>query len=718
MQINCGYARTAIRELSATKKGSGRKNIDRTKRATDFKTIFSLPAYGLTDDLFDCHKSGCSRFDYLCECTLNAFAKKWHPPNTRLQYIETFSITKWNKLTNAVKENHSLGNCNACYSLHLLLQQAFPDKPIYQPQIEVNISQLGTEKDSARKVLAQLNPIWQSQYSHSFTEAIPSVAPECNLVQKKTRTEQKRKDRHQKRKIVKDINEQFRQETSMLVLAEAESQASYVRKRLALSFEKPAEPLKPKSHSPREQNMSWNLEEAMTELENFPPDQRVNWSGVARKYNIPGKNAGQVLKETAKKHGINTAALDQRDTTPRRRSRKCRLTGGEISIPCLPTITQVKEDQKQLILSGQLSVGEACAPFSLTKCTVTNEGNVELEKVQIYGRKIPLAELRHNILHKQEKYMHLFTDEQIDSMTTEEILGFMATAHHELDSNASHEVLRGQIKQLQRNRTLSMWHDHSTVLQTGYILFAVWVVYDTAVFYTQNHWASLSPHNGSVNIQSLVEEPVIYMIAPSSSSPADQLALVGDRTECLKEMTDPIATSDGRVHIQDCLRFFCGDKPAQQFERGTQIGGAYKCGGCGCKDVVMMDLAHALYCSWRSLTDLQELVLAGKLGNKPGCLKPFHNLKISDLRDELHARGVETDGKSKKHLTYQLNSILQGAQRVPTLLTLNPTQTLDTLNLSRYEILDCEPLHDLKGHLYNLLPEIPHLFESPLKSEC
>ncbi len=33
-------------------------------------------------------------------------------------------------------------------------------------------------------------------------------------------------------------------------------------------------------------------------------------------------------------------------------------------------------------------------------------------------------------------------------------------------------------------------------------------------------------------------------------------------------------------------------------------------------------------------------------------------------------------------------------------------QSLPDLNLSKYEILDCEPLHDIKGHLANILPEI------------
>ncbi len=59
---------------------------------------------------------------------------------------------------------------------------------------------------------------------------------------------------------------------------------------------------------------------------------------MARKLNIPQKNGGQVLKEVAHKHGIDIIGLEQKttDTTPRLRRSKAKLTGGEISVPCLP----------------------------------------------------------------------------------------------------------------------------------------------------------------------------------------------------------------------------------------------------------------------------------------------------------------------------------------------------------------------------------------------
>ena len=124
---------------------------------------------------------------------------------------------------------------------------------------------------------------------------------------------------------------------------------------------------------------------------------------------------------------------------------------------------------------------------------------------------------------------------------------------------------------------------------------------------------------------------MIYMIAPSISSPVDQLALVGDRTECLAELSNPVTTSDGTIEINDCLSFFGGDKPAQQFERGMQIGGTYKCGGCG-----------------------QELVPV--------------DVRVTAMNNEGYVQDPS------------LEYLLQGAQCVPTLLTLNPTQSLDSIN--------------------------------------
>ena len=173
------------------------------------------------------------------DTTLTYFSKKWHPSSLRLEYVDTFSISKWKDLSATAKESHSLSCCNACYNSHPSLQKAYPGKPVYEPQTVMSLPALDTEKGLARSILAELNPIWENQFAHKFTEAILKLLPECKLVQKKTKTEHKREGRARKRKIVAHVNDHLSQNTTMSVLAEAESLASYGHIRLALSYERP-----------------------------------------------------------------------------------------------------------------------------------------------------------------------------------------------------------------------------------------------------------------------------------------------------------------------------------------------------------------------------------------------------------------------------------------------------------------------------------------------
>jgi len=55
---------------------------------------------------------------------------------------------------------------------------------------------------------------------------------------------------------------------------------------------------------------------------------------------------------------------------------------------------------------------------------------------------------------------------------------------------------------------------------------------------------------------------------------------------------------------------------------------------------------------------------------------------------------------------------------VPSLLILNPEQALSDLNLEQYTVLDCEPLHDIKGHLANLFEELPYILADEVRKKC
>ena len=129
----------------------------------------------------------------------------------------------------------------------------------------------------------------------------------------------------------------------------------------------------------------------------------------------------------------------------------------------------------------------------------------------------------------------------------------------------------------------------------------------------------------------------------------------------------------------------------------------------------MYDQAFALQCQWRSIEDLQRLVTAGKHGRKGGKLKPFENLRLTELQNELQARKVHAQGTLKKDIQEQLLDILKGAHRVPTLLIFDPMQPLSVANIHEYTILDCEPLHTIKGHLLNIMGELPHVLSGESK---
>ena len=143
---------------------------------------------------------------------------------------------------------------------------------------------------------------------------------------------------------------------------------------------------------------------------------------------------------------------------------------------------------------------------TLTKSIVNNDGNIEIKTIEICGRKIPLIELRQNLLKKHEEYMHLTKTTEIQNMTKEEILAFMKSIDHEVNPGDTHEHLQTKLRDIQHTRTLAIWHDHSTILHTGYILFAIWVIYDRVVFLTEAEYKAKSGKH-IPNIQAVIEEP-------------------------------------------------------------------------------------------------------------------------------------------------------------------------------------------------------------------
>ena len=262
------------------------------------------------------------------------------------------------------------------------------------------------------------------------------------------------------------------------VLAEGQSPQCYKRMRLSQPFETPQQkrewaqitPVQQPKHSPKFENVQWDTDKLLDRLHNWPSEQKINWTEIGREFNIPGKNKGQVVKEFAREHGVGVCQLDHRPHNKRLRARKLRMPGGDISVPhslyCVPDwdaafvlpaplafflVCRLAESrggglqQRQfqthfqlkiadssetlvalffypcplndMIKEGELSLGEPCYSHTLVRYTV-KEGKLERTETVVYGRKIPLLELRQKLLQKHEPFMHLHTDDEISKART------------------------------------------------------------------------------------------------------------------------------------------------------------------------------------------------------------------------------------------------------------------------------------------------------------
>ena len=138
------------------------------------------------------------------------------------------------------------------------------------------------------------------------------------LERRKSQREKKQEKRKIQRTIVTKVNEGFVEKATITLLTEGESKRRYHRKRLAQSFSTPELSLKRQAstHPISKLFPGWDTANLETTLRSWPPGTPINWSAVAREHNVPGGNAGQVVKEFAAEKGIITSDIPS--STPRR----------------------------------------------------------------------------------------------------------------------------------------------------------------------------------------------------------------------------------------------------------------------------------------------------------------------------------------------------------------------------------------------------------------
>ena len=114
VEVNCGFSRTAIRELTNRNKGC-HNDSDAQNRALEFQNLFKdCPKYFHYGSYFDSCRYNGSQFDRDCKSVLLHFHKKWHPKESRLDYEKQFSIENWKALPTHKQKGHTMAKCEAC----------------------------------------------------------------------------------------------------------------------------------------------------------------------------------------------------------------------------------------------------------------------------------------------------------------------------------------------------------------------------------------------------------------------------------------------------------------------------------------------------------------------------------------------------------------------------------------------------------------------------
>ena len=448
---------------------NARQSIDTDKRARAFRQQFST--YSFPDKYFEVSgKDGTTQFDRDCDRILDSFKSKFlaGAQDDRKGYLDTFSLAKWHELPVAERKQHSLSNCVSCFLKHFNRQCSFPMKPVYQHKPSVVVDEAAFQRQGLAKftdnVLTELNRVYEHEAGTSFNDAV--VLNKSSGLQK--RTDKRAEMVKVKKQLTKAVNEQFSEKAAISMLSECESRRKYHRKRMAQSFctsTPPPAKKKKKSHSPDFSNVTWDKEKLKETLENLPEGTVINWSQVARDHGIPGKNAGQVVKEFSETTSVDLSKIVTPKRKPTVRPRRRKLPGTEISIPSNPPLNAINDEINSMIASGRFTIGVECAPYTITTYKVV-DGVMTAREREVQGRKVPLTDIRQHLLDKQKKYMRLTPDSSIATMSKEELSKKLSVPC----DGKSEEELRDMLRHSERHRCLCLWHDHATFLKRGFVL--------------------------------------------------------------------------------------------------------------------------------------------------------------------------------------------------------------------------------------------------------
>ena len=414
--IQCNFARCAVRYFMSAQL-TKRNQLPRGKMPVVIRNYNKH--FTAEDNLQVSCSQASKKFPVICKL----FSNKWNPKELRESYISAFGIEAWSALTADEKAKHTLQRCSACLESYPSLSAAFPTprRKAVRPRgrliskavtesttIKLSKKDLSSPSNLGRKVLQDLNRISLEKFQKSGQELL-TITPKSQLQKKPTKQER----RQQKRKIEKEVKcliEKDKQDCACdIVLGTRISWSAYdkIRKAEGLTHRQKrlagdhtsGEPTAKRRHGNIGQIAQTQL---LEEAASWPPDKRVNWSSLAREYGIHALNGGQILKEFLQEHNVPAALIVQRATRAPRRCKK-KLGSGKVSFPMYPTVVSEHHKIQQRIESGDIEIGKEIVTTTQTRYSVDKSTkSVVIDEVEVSARKIPLTQIRQNLLKKHE----------------------------------------------------------------------------------------------------------------------------------------------------------------------------------------------------------------------------------------------------------------------------------------------------------------------------
>ena len=240
----------AIRELTP----KYRKHTDYNKRAEEFRSLFETTSSylgNISPSYFQpcTHGASPSLFNEHSNKVLDCFTKRWNPDQRKRQeYLTTFSMNNWKKLSEEEKNKHTISRCDECFLEHRALQEAFPTKTVYTPQsvavlekeLKATVSSLmatqSTPRSFGTSITNTLDPLCRSSLGTPLSKVLANT-PGTSLQIKATPTARKQERRHMIKTVKRKLEEQYEERDTELVLQNRLSWSKYNVLRMDQSFE-------------------------------------------------------------------------------------------------------------------------------------------------------------------------------------------------------------------------------------------------------------------------------------------------------------------------------------------------------------------------------------------------------------------------------------------------------------------------------------------------